>query len=256
MKRVIILFTLLLTLFSINAIGQNKRVKWSKIIIDSTYNPTCCSNLKSSAIIAKYKPEVDKLSSPIGFSPNGLNRGFPVAPLSSWAVDALFSYGRNYLDTTGRKNMKLDFAILNFGGIRTEMPKGNVSKLDVLSIFPFDNHLVIVSMSGKTIKTLMKHFAKTRPQIMSKQVKLEIKNKEVKKCLINGKPIDENKTYNVATIDFLLYGGDGLYALKYNTGVIETKIKMMDIIISHIIDLTSNNKAIEKSIDDRIVIDK
>ena len=58
MKRVIILFTLLLTLFSINAIGQNKRVKWSKIIIDSTYNPTCCSNLKSSAIIAKYKPNI------------------------------------------------------------------------------------------------------------------------------------------------------------------------------------------------------
>lgn len=233
---------------------SNAKVAWSKTTIDSTFNPTCCSNLTTTQIVAKYKPQVDALSAPIATCPTGLERGYPEAPLSNWAVDVLFDYARNYLDTTSRKDMKLDFAILNFGGMRTEMPVGNVSRLDIMSIFPFDNYLVIVELPGKSVKMLLDLFAKTRIQVMS-NVKIKIENNQISQCLIGGEPFDENKSYNVATIDFLLNGGDGLYSLAYNDGVISTGVKMMDLITSYVLDLTKNNKVIEKNLDGRAVVD-
>ena len=265
MRHFSILLTVCLLILSQAGFGQSQnttvttnkaKVSWNKNIIDSTLNPTCCDKLSTTAIVNKYKPQVDKFGATIAVCPTGLDRGYPEAPLSDWAVDILYDYARCYLDTTGKSDMPLDFALLNFGGMRTEMPKGNVSRLDILSIFPFDNYLVIVELPGTSVRKLMQYFADTKIQAMS-HVKIGIKERvegqagEIVECLINGEPIDENKLYNVATIDFLLNGGDGLYALGLNNGVIKTSIKVMDLIISSVENLTKEGKVIEKELDNR-----
>ena len=234
------------------------KMTWTTVTIDSRFSASDADNLETSRIIGKYKPEVDKYSEPIGYCPTGLMRGYPVAPMSSWAVDAFMEYAQNWIDTTSRtdidKNTKIDFALMNFGGIRTEMPKGNVSKYDILSIFPFDNYLVIEEMDGDKVRMLMEFFAKTRGQVLS-NVMLHIDGDSVKECLIGGKPIDDNRKYVVATIDFLYQGGDNLYPLKYSNWVVETRKKMMDIFIEYIQNLTAQGKKIEKSSDNRLVVE-
>lgn len=234
------------------------KITWTTTTINSRFDVNPSDNLETSKIIAKYKPEVDKYTDPIGFCPAGLNRGYPVAPMSNWASDAYLEYAQNYIDTTTRtdidKNIKIDFALMNFGGIRTEMPKGDVSKFDILSIFPFDNYLVIEEMDGTVVKELMEFFAKTRGQVMS-NVKLHIDGNTVKECLIGGQPLDENRKYVVATIDFLYNGGDNLYPLKRSNYLIETHKKLMDIFIEYIQMLTSKGKKIEKTLDDRLIVE-
>lgn len=234
------------------------KITWTTTTINSRFDPQKGDDLKTQEIIAKYKPEVDKYSDPIGFCPAGLNRGYPVAPLSNWATDAYLEYAQKYLDTTSRtdidKNIKIDFALMNFGGMRTEMPKGNVSRYDILSIFPFDNFLVIEEMEGKDVKELMEFFAKTRGQAMS-NVKLHIDGNTVKECLIGGKPLDENRKYVIATIDFLYNGGDNLYPLKRSNYLIETHKKLMDIFIEYILDLTAKGKNIETAKDSRLIVE-
>lgn len=234
------------------------KISWTTVTIDKRFEPSKEDNLATSPVIAKYKPEVDKYTEPIGFCPNGLLRGYPVAPMSSWAVDAFFEYAQNWIDTTSRKdiskNVRIDFALMNFGGIRTEMPKGNVSKYDILSIFPFDNFLVIEEMDGDKVRMLMEFFAKTRGQVLS-NVSLHIDGDSVKECLIGGKPIDDNRKYVVATIDFLYQGGDNLYPLKYSNWMVETHKKLMDIFIEYIQNLTAQGKKIEKSKDNRLVVE-
>jgi len=235
-----------------------RKMTWTTVTINSRFNPTVKDDLETEKIVAKYKPEVDKFADPIGFCPKGLDRGYPVATLSNWAVDAFKEYAQNFIDTTSRtdidKNIKIDFSLMNFGGIRTEMPKGNVSRYDILSIFPFDNYLVIEEMDGTVVKTLMDFFAKTRSQIMG-GVKLHIDGDQVKECLINGQPLDENRKYVVATIDFLYSGGDNLYPLKNSNWLIETHKKMMDIFIEYIQGLTAQGKKIEKALDDRLIVE-
>lgn len=228
-------------------------IRWSTMTMDSTWNKKFCEEIESAGIIAKYKPAVDRFASVIGNCPAGLTRGYPESELGDWTSDVLFAYAQNYLDTTGRGERKVDFALINSGGIRTEMPVGDVKRLDILTIFPFNNFLVIVEMPGKSVRRMMELFAKTRVQVMS-NVRITIENKELKECLIGGKPIDDNKTYNVATIDFLLSGGDGIFPLQKNTGVIESGVKVMDLIMESIEDLTAAGKVIAKQKDGRVAI--
>lgn len=234
------------------------KMTWTVTTMNSRFDVSPSDNLETSRIVAKYKPEVDKYSDPIGFCPNGLLRGYPESQLSNWATDTYLEFAQNYLDTTSRtdipKNTKIDFALMNFGGMRTEMPKGYVSMLDILSIFPFDNFLIIEEMDGSRVKELMELFAKTRGQAMS-NVRLHIDGSSVKECLIGGQPLDENRKYVVATIDFLYQGGDGLYPLKYSNWVIETHHKLMDIFIACIHKLTAENKVIDKQKDQRLIVE-
>ena len=234
------------------------KISWTAVTMDKRYEVSKEDNLATTPVIAKYKPEVDRYCEPIGVCPTGLLRGYPVAPMSSWAVDAFREYAQKWIDTTSRtdidKNVKIDFALMNFGGIRTEMPKGNVSKYDILSIFPFDNYLVIEEMDGDKVRMLMEFFAKTKGQVMS-NVYLHIDGDTVKECLIGGKPIDDNRKYVVATIDFLYQGGDNLYPLKNSNWMVDTRKKMMDIFIEYIQNLTAQGKKIEKSADNRLVVE-
>lgn len=231
--------------------SSGAKVSWSKTVMDSTWNPTCCDKLKTKEVIAKYKPTVDSNRVVIGQCPKGLQRGEVETELGDWTTDVFFDYARHFLDTTGHKDTPLDFSILNFGGMRTEMPKGDVNSLDILSIYPFENYLVVEAIPGKYIEQLFDFLSKTNIQPMSRNVKFAVKNHQITECLINGEPLDPNKTYYVATINFLRDGGDNLVALKNGTNIIETKIKVMDIIISIIKDLTAQGKVIEKELDGR-----
>ena len=134
------------------------------------------------------------------------------------------------------------------------MPKGNVSKYDILSIFPFNNFLIIEELDGSKVKMLMEFFAKTRAQVLG-GVQLHIDGDTVKECLINGELLNENRKYVVATIDFLYKGGDNLYPLKYGNWKIDTDKKMMDVFIEYIQDLTAKGKKIEKEADNRLIIE-
>lgn len=231
--------------------SSGAKVSWSKTVMDSTFNPTCCDKLKTSEVIAKYKPVVDSNRAVIGLCPKGLQRGSVETELGDWTTDVFFDYARKFLDTTGHQETPLDFSILNFGGMRTEMPKGEVNSLDILSIFPFNNYLVVEAIPGKHIKELFDFLSKTSIQPMSRNVKFAVKDHTISELLINGEPLDESRTYYVATINFLRDGGDHLVALKRGTNIVETKIKMMDIIISIIKDLTAQGKVIEKELDGR-----
>ncbi len=232
-------------------------ISWTTTTMNSKFDPKEGDNLKSTKIIAKYKPEVDKLDLPIGHCPIGLSKSYPDSPLSNWAADALLEFARGYWNNLhGNDNDgAIDFSMINFGGIRTDMPKGKVTKNHILSMFPFNNYLVFIEMRGENVEKLMNHFALTRAQAMG-NVKLIIENKAVKECLIGGKPIERNGTYRLATIDFLLDGGDGLYTLKQNKGVTKTDIKVMELMISYIEGLTAAGKQIKGSKDGRTVIVK
>jgi 5''-nucleotidase/2'',3''-cyclic phosphodiesterase and related esterases len=147
-------------------------------------------------------------------------------------------------------------ALTNFGGIRTSLPAGDITISDVISVFPFENKIVILEIQGKYIRGIIENFAnKQRVEAMS-GIKLIIKNRKIKKLLIGGKPLNDNKLYNLATIDFLLGGGDGLYLLKKRERVINTDILIRDAVIQYIQELTDKGEIINPKKDGRVIIIK
>lgn len=230
-----------------------KHINWSVVTMDSTWTPGGRS--ASHKIIAKYKPTIDSLHLVIGHSKKELVKNPPESPLSNLAADIILSQAQKYLDKNGI-NEKVDMALTNFGGIRTSLPKGDVSVADVLSVFPFDNRIVILEIEGKYISQLIENFAKRNRVEALSGVELVIRKNEVEKFLIGGKPVDDAKTYRLATIDFLFKGGDSVYTLKYANDAIETGIILRDAVIEYIKDLTAGGKDIDAESDARVIIKK
>ena len=81
-----------------------------------------------------------------------------------------------------------------------------------------------------------------------------VNGKELDSLLVGGKPVDPEKIYGVATIDFLLDGGDRINVARNAKELIITKTILCDAILPYIKSLTAQGKNIEYFVDDRVVI--
>jgi len=114
------------------------------------------------------------------------------------------------------KDLGIDFAVQNGGGIRADLPKGSITKGLIHEILPFDNSVVVLTLKGSDVLSLFDHIAHISrgrgafPQV-SEGISFTI-NREAGRCediLIKGKPVDPLKTYKIATNSYLASGGDG-----------------------------------------------
>lgn len=121
-----------------------------------------------------------------------------------------------------RETAGSDAAIINGGGIRTGIKKGEIRVKDVYSVLPFNNYIVSIKMSGEKVKEALEHgvsaideAAGRFPQVsgitFSYEPKAERGNR-IREIFIRGHPIELNREYTVATNDFLVAGGDGYTA--------------------------------------------
>ena len=109
-------------------------------------------------------------------------------------------------------------------------------------------------MDGKSVLKLFASFARNRVEAFSDSVRLVIDKEdgEIEQLLINGKEIDKDAVYRVATIDFLLSGGDNVVALKDAVKIEETGALIRDAIIEKIKKQTEKGEKISSSITGRV----
>ncbi len=114
-----------------------------------------------------------------------------------------------------RTGKQIDFVLLNFGGIRSSISKGSVSTRTAYEVMPFENHIMVVELSGQSVRKLIGFLVKkqTAHPISGLQIVLD-KNDSLQSVDIKGKPFDENRHYYVATSNYLLGGGDNMVFFK------------------------------------------
>lgn len=134
-----------------------------------------------------------------------------------------------------------DFAVTNSGGLRQDIDEGAVTVGELISAFPFPNTIVQLEMKGRDMRTIFEHGAGLTNGILqvSKGVELvydESKpiGKRVVKCNIKGTPLDDNKTYNVLTSNFLADGGDGFLTFKKTLSYKKTGVEMLQAMIDYL----------------------
>ena len=124
---------------------------------------------------------------------------------------------------------KSDIAIANGGGLRADLPKGDVRKRNTMAIFPFGNTLRVAEIKGSTIREMLEHSVEYYPasfggfldvsgMTFSYDPTKPAKHR-VEKISIGGQPLDENKIYTIALFDFQTYGGDD-YTMLTNLKII------------------------------------
>jgi len=175
------------------------------------------------AIVNKYKERVDAvLSESIGEAEvdlDGENVRKRETNLGNFIADIM------------RRVSGADVTIINGGGIRTSIKKGEMRVKDVYSALPFDNYIVAIKLTGKQVKEALEHGVSAVedeegrfPQVSGLTFKYfpsRDRGSRIKEISVAGRPIDFDREYVVATNDFLAVGGDGYKAfgeaIKFST---------------------------------------
>lgn len=196
------------------------------------------------------QPKMAYVKEVIGYSPERMTRRGPESALSNMFVDELM---RVVEKSSGKK---VDAGFVNFGGIRCDMPKGDVLLDDILSMFPFKNYSCYVAMKGSDLRAVLERMARSR-SLAAGGVRLVIKDRQlVSATTADGKPIDDNKVYGIATISFLLNGGDGASLAKNALDVELYDVKMSDFMVDYVRRLTAEGKPVEYHVDGRIKVEE
>lgn len=150
-----------------------------------------------SSIIDDYAAEVkEKMDVKLGYAQYELRRGTPESPLGNLSADGLIWMAKQF------HNVDADVAVYNSGGVRANIAEGDVTLGDVYAVFPFDNALSILTITGKNLKHLM--YEVPFNLYVNKEVRLvSNSNGWVSSITINGEEIDDDKQYTVATIDYI-----------------------------------------------------
>lgn len=103
----------------------------------------------------------------------------------------------------------IDIAIMNKGGIRNGLSKGSITKGDIMTMLPFDNKIVVLELKGKDLLENIEIMCSQNGQGVSSGVYISY-GADLKpiSATIDGKPVEPDRIYRVATISYLANGGD------------------------------------------------
>lgn len=221
-------------------------VNTTAIPIDSSTEAVADSRMK--AYIAPIKSELDKaMNQVIAQSVEEMRAGKPESLLSNWNADVYLLQASEHLNT------QVDLAVVNMGSLRAPLPQGDLTVRNIFQLMPFENELVILWLKGSEVKKLFDIFALEGGQGIA-GARFEIKSQQAENCLIQGKPIEMDKLYTIATNDFLAGGNDRMIPLATPEKRVDTRLKIRNILMEYVIRENQNGRKIQSKLDGRIKV--
>jgi len=250
MKKVNSILTVLVVLFLLSACARKQyavqSVNGYLVEMNSRFDNHADPGM--SSLVQKYKSQLDsKMDEVIGEADQAITKMGTQSVLACFTADAMQEYATGLWGS-------VDFAVVNNGGLRTSLNQGAITVGDIYEIYPFENRLVLLDLPGKAVKQLFDAFTKKGMEGFSKGVQLVVKNKTVESLTIGGKPLDENATYKVVTVDYLAEGNGIMEALTQATHYTDSNIILHDAMVDYIKNLTTENKKIHAIPDNRIEV--
>lgn len=176
--------------------------------------------------LKSYKSKVDSVNNvTIAYSEYELEKT-RTGGLANLTADIAFQHGKDLVDSLRTKGIEvgdLDMSIMNVGGIRHHIGKGPITEGLILSTYPFSNRLVIIALKGSDIIEAMKVSSMKGGEAVSSNVRVvsdPLGN--LKRVVINGKEMEPEREYIVATIDYVAEGNDDLTSLANHRKIYET----------------------------------
>lgn len=130
--------------------------------------------------------------------------GNPESPLGNLFTDAML------------ESIEGDIAIHNVtGGIRATLPDGPLTFGSVYEVFPFDNRVVVLDLSGKEVRKIIAaqaHNHRRRAGFSGMRVFVDCRDDVMSVRMVrnDGEEIQDSDRIAVVSNDFLALGGDGI----------------------------------------------
>lgn len=225
-------------------------VHGERIAMDSSFDDSLDEEMVKE--IDDYKSElVDEMSPVIGFSAASISCDAPrdYNILANVLSDMV-------MDEASRIEPDVAFAVVNVGGLRKDLPQGPITVGTAFEILPFMNTLCIVDMDGSAVLELFRQIAALGGEAISAEVNLTItRDGQLLGALLSGAEVQPDKTYKVATIDYVAEGNDGMEAFKKASNKVFPDDELFrDIFIRHVSELRAAGLQVEPKTDRRIIV--
>ncbi|MCO5166885.1 MAG: bifunctional metallophosphatase/5'-nucleotidase [Planctomycetes bacterium] len=181
-------------------------------------------------VLAPYIEKVkEKVGARVGTLTRDLERGrgFEPSGLGNLHVDAM------------RRATGVDVALHNRTGIRADIPAGEVQVRHLYEVAPFGNTVVTLLLSGKDLLELFSGMLGSPSRVLEVSGAVITFDPEAPvgqrlvEVTIGGKPLDPDRTYKVATNNFLAAGGDGHAVFTRGADVRDTGVILLDLLLAH-----------------------
>ncbi len=209
------LFVLILTVFSFNSCGTKKyavtKVEGRQIPVTEALSQTPYIE----DFITPYRNHINNdLNTVLAYAPENIDK------IGKWQTKIGNLQSTVTLESANkifnqRENKNIDICLLNSGGIRAIINKGNVTTRTAFELMPFENNLVVAALKGEQILEMIQYIIKEKkPHPLAGLTFTIDKNDLPQNILVQKEPLDLLKIYYVATNDYLYNGGDSMSFFK------------------------------------------
>ena len=246
MKRVILI--LFIAIYSTQSCENNFVLKGNRIEINNEVE----SNKTIEDFIVPYKKKVDiQMDSILAYSPVTYDKkdGLLNTAIGNMMADVALKLSNPIYNK--RTNKNIDFVLLNYGGIRSMISKGEITIRTAYNLMPFENNMVVCELDGKAVGELIDYLTlnKVAHPISGMNIVLD-SNYNLLDAKINNQEINNNEIYSVATTDYLLNGGDRMDFFKKSKKNVILDYKLRNILIDYFKQIDT----LDFQIDNRFII--
>lgn len=217
---------------------KGKKFDYEYIPVTDRFSPSAY-NGEMKAFLAPYKAKVDSVNSlVIARSDIDMSNSDHKGAFANWAADFGLWFGRHLVDSlraSGKEFPRVDMSIMNVGGIRQPMKRGDVTEGQILSTFPFSNRMTLISLKGTDIIAAMQAASLRGGEAVSGNVRVVTDPEgKVIRVVIDGSEMDPEKEYVVSTIDYVAQGNDDMVTLANHRELWRDTIEMSRPVLDYI----------------------
>ena len=189
------------------------------------------------AIINPYQVKIeDQMNEVLTYTKNDLEKGKPQSTIGNFVTDLCLNYADAHI------------CVMNNGGLRTTISKGEITRGKLYELMPFENELVVLELNKDDYIGLLNYIGSRGGEPFS-GITIAI-NKDGK-ILSNSWPVnfEKGEKVRVLTSDYLANGGDEM-SFFHEKEQQKVGLKLRDAII----DYCSKTDTIDVQLDNRIKI--
>jgi 5'-nucleotidase/UDP-sugar diphosphatase len=230
--------------------GQGFHLGYLKLTIDKTKGeiishegrliPVDSDKLEPHPVVAKklaeYRSRFPELYILIGMTEGRMNRRY----------NEESDVGNLFADIL-REATAAQISLINSGALRRDLPQGQIRRVDLLDVFPFTDHVVTLTFTGKQLREVLEQSLSLERgilQVSGLNVAYDLgkpKGHRVVSVNVGNQPMDMDTEYNVATIDVIAQGGD-----LYRTATQATNVERSDRAFSDVLEAYFQEHAVVK----------
>src|SRR5690606_23207034 len=243
-------FILCFTVFLMVSCGHKQ---YTNTKVDTAYikiSDTVAANNEIDSFLKPYSDHITAdLSKILAYNPQDLDKAAErwQNPMTNFYADAIFEIANPVFEQ--RTGKKIDFCLLNYGGIRATIAKGNITTRTAYDIMPFENNAIVLGLKGETIYQLANFVITNKVAHPLSGIEIFVdKNQMITDIKINNKSVDKNKLYYVVTNDYLAKGGDKMDFLLKATENYSLDYKLRNMFIAYFTKIDTLNPSVKPRI--------